>query len=78
MAMPIVIVYGPPVGKSQHREALRRTYQCVRIVDAWRPGIPLWAGDLALTNERPPYKGIRSGVTVVPVEEALARIGATA
>lgn len=65
--MSIVIVYGPQgIGKTTHGEALRRHYKCSRVVE-WEGG-PLREGDLALTNESPPYDV--PGATAVAFETA--------
>lgn len=71
--MSIVVIYGPPgSGKTLNCEALRRAYNCRRVVDGWGPGIPLVDGDLALTNVAPPYPGVR-GARVVSIGSALSR-----
>jgi len=68
----IVIVYGPQgIGKTTHGEALRRYYKCSRLVE-WE-GEPLREGDLALTNELPPYNV--PGATAVPFETAKRALG---
>jgi SpoVK/Ycf46/Vps4 family AAA+-type ATPase len=74
--MSIVIVHGPQgTGKTTHAEALRQHYKCSRIVDGWceESRAALRQGDLALTNQSPPFDV--SGATVVDIETAKHEAG---
>lgn len=72
----IVIVYGPPAsGKTRHATQLLREYGCRRVIDDWDGQARLQGGDLALTQEGPPYtlpaaKAIAIGEALVQLELA--------
>lgn len=73
--MSIIIVHGPQgTGKTTHGEALRQHYRCSRVVDGWSEEIvALRQGDLALTNQSPPFDVL--GATVVDIETAKREAG---
>lgn len=49
-----IIFYAPPGwGKSTRAETLKAQYGCGQIIDEWRPGQPITAGGLHLTNVAP-------------------------
>lgn len=66
--MNAVIIYGPGgSGKTHHREAFRKHFGCVRIVEDWTEKVQ--DGDLVLTCLCPPFR-VPEGVRVIEITEA--------
>lgn len=73
--MSIVILHGAPAtGKTRRSEQFKRHYGCSRIVDGWDGRAKLKDGDLAITNETPPFNV--PGAKVVDVVTAKAAVTA--
>ena len=72
----ITVIFGrSSSGKTYHKQAFKKHYGCKRIVDGWsshhtnHPLLPLRDGDLVLTNEMPPYRGLERA-RVIPIGSA--------
>lgn len=71
--MSIVILHGPQAtGKTRRGEQLKRHYGCHNIIDEWDGRAKLKDGDLAITNEAPPFNV--PGAKVVDVAKAKAAV----
>lgn len=71
--MAIVIIHGPQAsGKTRHKEALKQHFKCSRIIDGWDGRRTLYDGDLALTNEEPPFNCPDAQIIDIVCAKALA------
>lgn len=73
----IVILYGPMAsGKTRRGAEFLRHFGCKKLVDPWDGNSRLHDGDLALTNEQPPFKV--KGAKIVSIVEAKSAVTAKA
>ena len=69
----VIIVAPPGAGKSTLAPLLLKSLGCARVIEEWDGLLPLEAGDLALTSVSP--SRVPEGVTVLSLEDAMARAG---
>lgn len=68
-----VIISGPMAcGKTRNAEALRRKFNCTRIVDDWSIGEPVFDHAIHLTNEPVEMLNHHGYRRVVSFDEAMA------